>query len=489
MRWLPAAVVLTALVLYLVTLAPGLLWGDSAKFQRMAWEGELRFDETGHPLWVFLVHPLTRIPGLDSTRACNLSSAVLSAVALWPAFRIMRRLDASQTAAAIACLALAVSHTYWFHAVIAEVYALNSLASLLVLDLLLGAAHPETRGPLSIVPCLLLGLLFGAASGNHLLVMLWLPGLVWLGAVAMRSAGLSAAGAVSAAAGCLAGLAPFVALHAMVGMSKPLPVLIARLARQALLPERPLADLASLTGYLLYQFPLPLMLGAAVAGGARLWRERRAEAIGLALLYATTAAFAFSYQAKDRFAFYLPSYLVVAILGACGLDALLSALTPRRLRPVHAALAAGALCVAGPPIAYHLAARLAGPAIVKLGPAARNLPGRDAALYHLDPDKSGNDGARRFCEEAFAVLPREAVLLTDFTIGEPLAYLQVVETRRPDVEIFSALPRLQLKMALERHRAGREVYLAAVDSYYDIEGISRHFDIVPAGPLHHLIAR
>jgi hypothetical protein len=127
--------------------------------------------------------------------------------------------------------------------------------------------------------------------------------------------------------------------------------------------------------------------------------------------------------------------------------------------------------------------------LAKLGPAVRDLPGRDAVLYHLYPGKTGYDGARRFGEEAFALLPPRAVALADFTIGEPMRYMQVVEGKRRDLDIFYASPRSQLQVAIERHRLGREVYLAAKDSYYDIDGISTRFDIVPAGPLHRLIAR
>ena len=104
-RFLPIIVALVAFGFYFYTLAPGLLWGDSAKFQRMAWEQELRFDEAGHPAWVLIMHSVARLHGVDPARACNIASAVLSAVALLFVFRIMRRLGASAPASVIATLA------------------------------------------------------------------------------------------------------------------------------------------------------------------------------------------------------------------------------------------------------------------------------------------------------------------------------------------------------------------------------------------------
>jgi hypothetical protein len=369
--------------------------------------------------------------------------------------------------------------------VIAEVYALNSLVALIILDAASGAVERDPGHPVAATYCFLVGLLFGFASGNHLLVLLWLPGLSWLAAAALRSGALRRAGAVAALVGLLAGLAPFLALRATIERGESLRDLVARVARNALVPDSPLRDLGSWAGYLLYQFPVPLMLAAAAIGIARLWRHKRAQAVGLGLLYATTAAFAFSYQVKDRFAFYLPSYLAIAIAGACGLDAILSRLPGRRAALISAAL----VCVAAPPAVYILAGHLAGPMLAKLGLAVRDLPGRDAVLYHLYPGKAGYNGARRFGEESFALLEPRAVVLADYTVEEPMRYMQVVEGKRRDLEIFYASPRSQLQVVIEKHRLGQEVYLGANDSYYDIEGISTRFEVVPAGPLFHLIAR
>jgi len=477
-----ALVVLAALVFFLATLAPGLLWGDSARFQRMAWEGEMRFDEGGHPLWVLLAHPFTKIPGLDPAYGCNLMSALLSALALWPAFRIMRRLGASETASSIACLALAVSHTYWFHATITEVYALNSLVMLALLDVatsaLGGASGGETLPP-SDLGLFAAGLACALGGANHNLVFLWIPGLAWMLLAAYRAGRVRLPGLLAAAAGFALGLAPYLWLRSGVGRGEMVVALAERLLGVLLSPSGKLGDAARFGAYLLYQFPVPVILVAAAAGVRRVPLALR---LGLALLYICSAGFAFSYPVQDRFAFYLPSYLVIALLAAPGIDLFLERVGHRRL----AVAALFVVAVVVPPIVYRLAP-LAATSIPEVR-SVRAIPGRDAALYHLYPGKRGDDGARRFCEEAFAVLPPRTLLIADDTLAEPFDYLQVVEGKRTDVEVFYVSPSRQRQVAASKARLGRAVFLAARDAYYNVQDLGRRFEIVPEGPIYRLVS-
>ena len=443
----------------------------------------MRFDEAGHPLWVLLAHPFTKIAGLDPAYGCNLLSAILSALALWPAFRIMRRLGASETASSIACLALAVSHTYWFHAAITEVYALNSLVMLALLDVAtsaLGEASGEATRPPSDVALFSAGLACALGGASHNLVYLWVPGLVWILLAGHRVGRVRAAGLVAASAGFALGIAPYLWLRSGVGRGETVAALAGRLLGVFLQPSGKIGDAARFGAYLLYQFPVPVILVAAVAGFRRVPLAPR---VGLAILYICSAGFAFSYPVQDRFAFYLPSYLVVALFAAPGIDVLFA-------RAVNHRLALAALFVATvvvPPIVYRLAP-LAASAIPEVR-GVRAIPGRDAALYHLYPGKRRDDGARRFCEESFSVLPPRSLLIADDTLAEPFDYLQVVERKRTDVEVFYASPSRQLQVAASKARLGRPVFLAARDAYYNVEELGRRFEFVPEGPIYRLVPK
>ncbi|MBI3450007.1 MAG: DUF2723 domain-containing protein [Acidobacteria bacterium] len=442
----------------------------------------MRFDEAGHPLWVFLAQSFLWVTKMDPARGCNLLSAILSALALGPTLRIMRRLGASQAAASIACLALAVSHTYWLHAVITEVYALNSLVMLLLLDVVTrAAAEAGAERPPSDVALFGTGLGCALGGDNHNLVFLWVPGIAWILAAAHRRERVSRGGLVAAACGFALGVAPYLWLRAGTGRVEGVAALASRLLGVYLSPAGKLADTARFAGYLVYQFPTVAILAAAIVGAARLRRDLLA---GLALIYVASAGFAFSYPAQDRFAFFLPSYLVVAIVAAPGLDAMLVRTASSR-RLAVAVLAVG--CVVAPPIMYRLAPLAAG-SIPEVG-AVRSIPGRDAALYHLYPGKRGDDGARRFAEEALAACPERTFLIADDTLAEPLDYVQVVERERTDVEVFYVSRSRQLQLASARARLGRPVFLAAADAYYNLDALRGRFEIVPAGPVFRLKSR
>jgi hypothetical protein len=372
--------------------------------------------------------------------------------------------------------------------VLAEVYALNSLAMLVVLYAAMRALGPDGAPP-GKAALLGAGLVAGLASGNHGLVLLWIPGLAWLAWRARRIGRLTAWDLAGAAGAFAVGVAPFVAARLTVARGTSLVSVVSRLTRQIILPTDPARDAVQWAGFLVYQFPLLVILAALVFGVARLRRERPDCLGGLLILYVCSAGFAFGYQVKDRFAFYLPSYLIVALAAAPGLDRLMRRFGGGVAGRAASLIIAGLLCVVAPPIIYGLAASRAEALTVWKGLSARTLPGRDPAGYFLYPGKAGEDGARRFADEALRILPVRSVLIADPTLAAPLKYAQVVEGRRLDVEIYYVSPARQVEACLAIASQGRQVLIAATDSYFDAEGLSQRFEIAPAGPLHRLIPR
>ena len=116
-----------AFLIYLRTLAPGVLDGDSGEFQFAAWGWTLAHP-TGYPLYL-LIGGLWQhlIPFGNPAFRLNLLSAVFAALTIGLSYRIFFRLTAHRGAALVAALALAVSPTFWSQATETEVYALNSL--------------------------------------------------------------------------------------------------------------------------------------------------------------------------------------------------------------------------------------------------------------------------------------------------------------------------------------------------------------------------
>jgi hypothetical protein len=116
---------LLALGVYGYTLAPGVIWGDSASLAVQVHEQEFFFGTAGdHPLFVFLGLAFARLPG-ELARNLNLLSAVCAALAVAVVFLVGQALGSSVLSGAVAAAALAFSHAFWLHAVITEVYTLS----------------------------------------------------------------------------------------------------------------------------------------------------------------------------------------------------------------------------------------------------------------------------------------------------------------------------------------------------------------------------
>lgn len=386
----------------------------------------------------------------------------------------------------IAALGLVVSHTFWFNAVLAEVYALNSLITLWLLDAVLGCCDhtPKTTG--QAIRWTVWGCVAGLACGNHGLVLLWMPGLAWILFRRWRSGWLPGSHLILLISGWVAGMVPIPLLRSMKNYADTAGDIARNLASAFLDPAGILSDIGFFLGYLLYQFPVPLLIVASLIGVTRIPRETR---VGLLLIYGINVLFAFRFPANDRFAFYLPSYLIVALMAAPGLDRIqaLLPMSTRSLRPYLAAVMAVAV-VALPPVIYHFAPFIIGEMVTSKSYSIRNLPGRNAARYYLDPDKREEQSARQFAEDVLNCLEPNAVVIADLTMLEPIRYLKVVEKIRPDVRILYVPPPRQLETILAESDKS-PVYLAARNRYYDIPGISMHFRLVPRGPIFRLDPR
>ena len=333
------------LCLYVATLAPTVLWGDDATLQLAAVEGQLRASAGSHPAWVALAHLLTALPIRELAYRVNLLSALAGAATLGLLYLILRAVPVSRPASILATVAFAVSHTFWAHAVRAEVYTLT----LATMGLMVAAGlYWQRTGRVRYLA--LMGVAIGLALTTHVLALLYLPALAWL--LIARRRQLTRRGLVVLILSTLLALLPLTYLlwrDAQRMHSDLLTTLRWALFtfegydfRSSIFrfsPASLVSDAAQWALFLGYQFPGPALL-LGVAGIVLSWqRVHRDVAIFLALLYLVPAAFAFSYQVGDRYVFFLPSYLVFAIWLGIGIDALLDAWRTRRVgaRSVRAA--------------------------------------------------------------------------------------------------------------------------------------------------------
>ncbi len=464
-RLAPFALAALALVLYVRSTAPTVLWGDDAFFQRSAFDGTLPADGGGHWLWLTIARAFVGLPLGEAAYEANLVSAIAGAATIVGFFLACRALGLSTVGSTVAALSLAVAHTFWMHCVRAEVYTV--FTALLALELALLFRWGAGR----IWPLYAALGLFGLTLLGHQMAVLLLPAIGYL--IVRRRRLLTWRRMACAAAAFAAGLLPALLIlrwqmdtpsllralelyftHAGVDFG---PVLF-----DYSLPSFP-RDAALWLAYLTLQFPGPALALAIVAlADCRAWIGIDAWQ-AVIVFYATGVVFAFSYHVNDQYVFYLPSFIAFAFLVGKGWETA-ARLWSRLRRPVLVA-AACALITICPVLAYRGLAGLLNS--LDANPLAiRELPGREPNTYFLWPPKSGDWGAHIYGTGLLEGLPADSVVLADYTPYETLKYLQVVEGLRPDVHLVKIEPGDDLAALCASFGSAVPLYLADDDPRY-----------------------
>jgi len=110
---------LAALALYIRTLAPSLLWGDSAEFQTLSYTLGMTHP-TGYATHIIIGKLFTFIPVHNIAYRVNLMSAFFGALAVANTFMIVLLLTQQRIAALSAALLLTLTPGFWSYALVAE---------------------------------------------------------------------------------------------------------------------------------------------------------------------------------------------------------------------------------------------------------------------------------------------------------------------------------------------------------------------------------
>jgi hypothetical protein len=497
---------LLALALYLRTLAPGLLAGDSGEFQFAAWTAGL-VHPTGYPLYLILGYLWTHLlPWSDPAGRLNLLSALFGALAVGLmyllAVRVLRLAGpAHQTdlgyrlLAAVAAATFAVSPAFWSQAVIAEVYALNTaLVAALLLALVTWASDPGSDRPLYIAAAI-----FGLGLAHHRTIVLYSPAiLLFLVAVTARQPVGRPWGPR------LLRALPWLLVPLLLYLYIPL-----------MAPQTSYLTIALGPGQILQLYPpglagfLTYLSGAGFSGvfrsvsGAIAQMRPAAQSfqreltwvaivLGLAgvtwltrprgrpLLFLTGVSFLIVvlfnlfYGIGDIGVYYIPAYLIWCLWVALGLGACAAilALLVRRLRRVPRVVEARL------PVPHALLSILALLALaLPLWIGGANFAGLDQSR-----NRSAAEGWAELLAEP---IPTDAVLVTnDRDEMMPLWYLQNVDDLRRDIVglfplILPAPDWSNVGRVIDQALAsGRPVYLIK-----PMPGLEVKFKLVTAGPL------
>lgn len=161
-----ALIGITALALYIRTLAPSLLWGDSAEFQTLSYTLGMTHP-SGYMTQIMFGKLFTYLPVGNVAYRVNLMSAFFGALTVGETYLIVRLLGGWRVAGLGASLLLALTPGFWWRALIAESYA--PAAGMLATVWLLVLLWRRTGAPTYLF---LAGLVGGLSVGIHSTVVM-----------------------------------------------------------------------------------------------------------------------------------------------------------------------------------------------------------------------------------------------------------------------------------------------------------------------------
>ena len=157
---------IASLVLYIRTLAPSLLYGDSAEFQTIAYTLGVGHP-TGYPIYVLFAKLFTFIPFGEIAYRVNLFSAFCAALTIALVYLTIRKLGGAYVTAVYGSLTLALTPLFWKHTSIAEIYAPSSACLVFILFAVLQGKQTNHSQWLFVA-----GLFGGLSLGIHTTVAL-----------------------------------------------------------------------------------------------------------------------------------------------------------------------------------------------------------------------------------------------------------------------------------------------------------------------------
>ena len=417
-------------------------------FQVRVWQWDL----TGrlglalaHPLYIILCRAFASIVPGDFAWGVNVFSGVTSAAALGLIFASMRRLTKSPLSALAAVALLAVTHTYWMHAAIAEVYGLYALA--LAGEMYLLVRYHQSNSARRHWWLIGVFLVAGLNVSNHLLALLHVPAYGVYALLQVRSKRISAKTLLlMAAAGVIgAGLYEGLVVAEIAAGGGVGDTLRSALFGQSWqehvvgrIPEG--AGWLKCLGYFLLNFPTPLvLLGPLGVYWTLRRRDGDAGVVGVWLgVFAVCFFFAVRYYVIDQYVFFFPCYMLLAVFVGFGVDHMLAKRDGHPRIILSVVILALALlpalvyeiapsAVRGIPVLRSLADRVL--------PTARGIPGRDSYAHFLRPRRNADYSAIDFATSALEMAQPDGLIIAGNTVRNPIVYFQLAKGLQRNVHL------------------------------------------------------
>jgi len=433
--------------LYLFTCAPGIGLGDTALLIDQIMQLTINSHVNNHNLTILFGNLFSKLPFTEIAYRTNLLSVFFGGAAVALFYFLVLETFQSIVVASVSASILAVSNSMWWHSTMIESYAINAIFTVGALYLILQLNKTEDIK-------FLYGLFFiaGLSIFNHTQMGIVAVGaaayLVFHLAVRVKNHSYREAGKVF-------GLS---SLFFVIGFSLFLGVFLRDVMRsgnfQATFKTALGGDFQSimfkgtfvraffdLIYLILKQFPSPFIL--AVFYGAvllvRNWKIKPLLALGAMFLLNTI--FFMYYNTWDKFAFLLPSFIVLAYLGSFGINRAVEKL--RDWNSLVLYLSAGVLFLVSLISPIYLYSNLSKWGSTYWFWSARynnnyTINTHDCAGYIANPNKRNYRDVEEYSNLIFQKLPANSIYIDDDSrVFYPINhYFQKYYNKRQDIKTF-----------------------------------------------------
>lgn len=452
-------------ILYLLTCQRGVSWQDSGMFQWRILNGDITGNlgiALAHPLYIIFGKLFAMFPWGDTIMRLNFFSGIGMSIAVANLSVVLFILTEKRWIGFMIAAIFALTHTAWWLATIAEVYAL-SLAGLSIELWLLILLFRTPKWYLLASLAFVSGL--GLAVHNLALLPLPVYGIVtWM----LFQKGYLPTRSLALAGFCyLAGSAPFWTLIIALALRSgniwySLQSAFWGRFASSVFNINPLSANFKINAMLMAMNFVNLLVPLAIVGWIHFRKQlgtKRAYLIGAMTLI--EFIFALRYDVPDQFTFFLPSLYMIALAAGVGLNALIED-TARASKA--SIIFACLISIIIQPVFYAISPRL----IYACGftvERQRMLPFRDEMRYWLVPWKQNERSAELFAQAALTQAEPDGVILADGTSMYPLLLMQRLKNKSPYVSIQhnnKPLPNYALHSQAFRQQLGnRRLYVVS----------------------------
>ncbi len=429
------AIFIPAALLYFATTAPGVLWQDSGMLHIRVcladYTGDLGL-ALSHPVyflmarfWAALIH------FGDYAWRINLFSALAAALTIANLYLIIRLFKFDRFPAILATLTLAFAHTFWFHAVLAEIYTLCTM--FLSFEIICLTQYFNTNKKSYLY---LMFFLNGLAVANHNLAGLALFCYALLALYLLFTKKLKLTSCFIILITWMIGALPFEYLiirEIINGSTIPVALHSAAFGEyqgSVLSTEIPFSRVML---YVLMNFPTPNLLlffpGLIYLIRGRTTLNNRPLELTLLGLLAVYLIFAIRYKVPDQFAFFVPAYLMMVLTIALAAQKLI------KPKPGNITLAIIFACL--PILVYAIGPQVARARHIAVPGLTREVPFRDPYTYFLQPWKTRETGPQQFAQAVAQTVPPGSIIIADSTTMRPLLYNRIVYNQFPEIILLT----------------------------------------------------